>query len=75
MKKDVVAGLGEIGSPILKLLSKKYNIVGFDIDKKLMKKIKSKKSQKYQTSFLQIIHLGAMYTSPSIFVLEPIFTS
>ena len=34
MKKDVVAGLGEIGSPILKLLSKKYNVVGFDIDKK-----------------------------------------
>ena len=54
MKKDVVAGLGEIGSPILKLLSKKYNVVGFDIDKKLMKNIKSQKSQKYQTSFLNI---------------------
>ena len=54
MKKDVVAGLGEIGSPILKLLSKKYNVVGFDIDKKLMKNIKSQKSQKYQTSFLHI---------------------
>ena len=54
MKKDVVAGLGEIGSPILKLLSKKYNVVGFDIDKKLMKNTKSQKSQKYQTSFLHI---------------------
>ena len=34
MKKDVVAGLGEIGLPILKILSKKEKIVGYDIDKK-----------------------------------------
>ena len=36
MKKDVVAGLGEIGLPILKILSKKEKIVGYDINKKLM---------------------------------------
>ena len=30
MKKDVVAGLGEIGKPILKLLSKNNTTVGFD---------------------------------------------
>ena len=36
MKKDVVAGLGEIGSPILKLLSKKQTTVGYDLDKRLM---------------------------------------
>ena len=54
MKKDVVVGLGEIGSPILKLLSKKYYVVGFDIDKKLMKNTKFQKFQKYQTSILHI---------------------
>ena len=31
MKKSVVAGLGEIGTPVLKLLSKKNTVVGFDI--------------------------------------------
>ena len=36
MKKDIVAGLGEIGLPILKILSKKENIVGYDLNEKLM---------------------------------------
>ena len=36
MKKDVVAGLGEIGLPILKLISKKEIVVGYDLDKNLM---------------------------------------
>ena len=30
MKKDIVAGIGEIGKPILKLLSKNSITVGFD---------------------------------------------
>ena len=34
--KDVVAGLGEIGKPILKLLSKSQIVVGYDINSKLM---------------------------------------
>ena len=36
MKKDVVAGLGEIGSPIYKLLSKNQDVVGYDKDPALM---------------------------------------
>ncbi len=44
MKKDIVAGLGEIGLPILKLLSKTENVVGYDLDKKLMNQNKFKKS-------------------------------
>ena len=36
MKKDVVDGLGEIGKPILKLLSKDGIIVGFDLNHGLM---------------------------------------
>ena len=54
MKKDIVAGLGEIGLPILKLLSKKHVVVGFDTDKKLMNSIKFKKFHKYRTSLLHV---------------------
>jgi len=54
MKKDVVAGLGEIGSAILKLLSKKQITVGYDLDKKLVDESKLKKYQDTTTSFLHI---------------------
>ena len=54
MKKDIVAGLGEIGSPILKLLSKKQAVVGYDLDKRLVNETKLKKLQDMQTSFLHI---------------------
>ena len=35
MKKDIVAGLGEIGIPILKILSRNQTVVGYDINEKL----------------------------------------
>ena len=54
MKKDVVAGLGEIGTPILKLLSKNYDIVGYDINPKLMNQKKFNKFSDVKTSFLHI---------------------
>ncbi len=54
MKKDIVAGLGEIGSPILKLLSKKQTAIGYDLDKRLVNETKLKKLQDAQTSFLHI---------------------
>ena len=54
MKKDVVAGLGEIGMPILKLFSKTENIVGYDLNEKLMNKNKFKKLEELPTSFLHI---------------------
>jgi len=54
MKKDIVAGLGEIGFPILKLLSKKQIAVGYDLDKRLVNETKLKKLQDMQTSFLHI---------------------
>ena len=54
MKKDVVAGLGEIGSPILKLLSKKQTVVGYDLDKRLVNESKLKKFQGMETLFLHI---------------------
>ena len=54
MKKDIVAGLGEIGLPILKLISKKENAVGYDLDQKLMNKKKFLKFETTQTRFLHI---------------------
>jgi len=54
MEKQVVSGLGEIGSPILKLLKKKYLVVGYDIDKKLMNQVYLEKQSDIPTSFLHI---------------------
>ena len=54
MKKDIVAGLGEIGKPILKLLSKDGIIVGFDLNHGLMDERKFEKYKKLKTSFLHI---------------------
>ena len=54
MKKDIVVGLGEIGMPLLKLISKKENAIGYDLDKKLMNQTKFKKFQDLQTRFLHI---------------------
>jgi len=51
MKKDVVAGLGEIGLPILKLISKKEIVVGYDLNKKLMNKMNLKNFNFYQPLF------------------------
>jgi len=49
-----VAGLGEIGSPILKIISKNVPVVGYDLNKKLMNKKKPSKYQNLETSFLHI---------------------
>ena len=54
MEKDIVAGLGEIGLPILKLLSKNENIVGYDLNKKLMDDKKFLKLEKIKIRFLNI---------------------
>ena len=54
MKKDVVAGIGEIGKPILKLLSKQNITVGFDLNPNLMDQRKFEKYKNLQTSFLHI---------------------
>ena len=54
MKKDVIVGLGEIGKPILKILSKKQLTVGYDTNSKFMNEKIFKKYQSYETSFLHI---------------------
>jgi len=52
--KNVVAGLGEIGSPILKLISKSETVVGYDINSKLMNKKLFNKHENLETEFLHI---------------------
>ena len=54
VKKNVVVGLGEIGRPILKLISGRSLAVGYDINEKLMDKRKFGKYEKLKTSFLHI---------------------
>jgi len=53
-KKDVVAGLGEIGSPLLQLISKSFKVTGYDINPKLMDKKQFEKYGKLPTRFLHI---------------------
>lgn len=53
-KKNVIVGLGEIGGPILQLLSKKTKTVGYDVNPKLMDNKKFKKLGNTETSFLHI---------------------
>lgn len=54
IKKDVVAGLGEIGKPILQLVSKVTPIVGYDTDEKLIDKKLVVKYGKLETKFLHV---------------------
>ena len=44
--KDIVVGLGEIGYPILKLISKSSIVVGFDKNENLMNIREFKKYEK-----------------------------
>jgi len=53
-KKIIVAGLGEIGSPILKLVSKTSSSAGYDINPKLMDNRKFREYEKLETSFLHV---------------------
>jgi len=52
--KDVVVGFGEIGKPILKLLSKSTIAVGYDVNPKLMNKKKFEKFKKVDTCFVHV---------------------
>ena len=53
-KKDIIIGLGEIGNPILKLISKKTTAVGYDINPKLMNQKKYEKLQNLKTNLIHI---------------------
>jgi len=52
--KDIVIGLGEIGKPLLQLLSTKDLTIGYDINSKLMDTKKFQKFKKLETRFLHV---------------------
>jgi UDP-N-acetyl-D-mannosaminuronate dehydrogenase len=52
--KDVVAGLGEIGKPLQKLISKNTITVGYDINGKLVDKNQIMKYEELETRFLHV---------------------
>ena len=54
IKRNIVVGIGEIGKPILKLLSKQSITIGFDLNPDLMDKRKFERYKDLQTSFLHI---------------------
>jgi UDP-N-acetyl-D-mannosaminuronate dehydrogenase len=59
MKKNIVAGLGEIGLPILKLISKNNLAVGYDLDSSLMN---VNKFEKYDSHDTEILHICIPFT-------------
>lgn len=54
LRKDLVVGLGEIGTPILKLISKRFTAAGYDINPKLMDLQKYEKLKANPTVFAHI---------------------
>lgn len=52
--KDIVVGLGEIGQPILKLLTKAKTVVGYDVNNDLMDKNFFLSNVSLKTDFLHI---------------------
>jgi len=61
--KDVVAGLGEIGIPILQLISKTVIVTGYDINQKLINK---KQFEKYASLDTCLLHICIPYTEKFI---------
>ena len=53
-RKDVVAGLGEFGLPIQKLLSKTITVIGYDKRSELIDISKTKRFEKYKTEILHV---------------------
>ena len=54
LTKDLVVGLGEIGDPILKITSRGFPTIGYDVDPKLMDKKKYKKFENIPTVLVHV---------------------
>lgn len=70
MMKDIVAGLGQIGKPILQLISKSTIAVGYDVNPQLYNKTKFIKFEKLETRFL---HVCIPYTDNFIKNVESLY--
>ena len=62
-KKNIVVGLGEIGFPICKMLSKNSLTLGYDIDKKLMNQ---KKFERYERNDTLTLHICIPFSTKFI---------
>ena len=69
-QKDIVVGLGEIGMPILKLLSKSNLIVGYDINPKLMN---TKNFSKYENTETRFLHICIPFTKNFTSTLKSLY--
>ena len=72
MKKDIVAGLGEIGLPIYKIISRNFPVHGYDIDKNLIPN-NPKKFECYPIRFLHICIPYSKFFLPNVLKLNKIF--
>ena len=72
LKKDIVIGLGEIGTPIYKLFSKSFIVEVYDINPKLIDK-NLKKNESLSVRFLHICIPYAKNFNLQIFKLEKKF--
>jgi len=72
MKKDIVAGLGEIGLPIYKIISKNFPVHGYDIDKNLIPN-NPKKFECYPIRFLHICIPYSKFFLPNVLKLNKKF--
>lgn len=68
--KDVVAGLGEIGMPILNLLSKSNIVIGYDLNPKLVEKKKFDKLMHLETC---ILHICIPFTNKFIITVKSLY--
>ena len=73
MAKDIVIGLGEIGLPIFKLLSKGFPTSGYDLDPKLMKNKKFEKLKNEKTIFAHVCIPFSKNFEKNIFQIIKIF--
>ena len=72
MKKDIVAGLGEIGLPIYKIISRNFPVHGYDIDKNLIPN-NPKKFECYPIRFLHICIPYSKFFLPNVLKLNKFF--
>ena len=68
--KDVVAGLGEIGMPILKLISKTVSAIGYDVNQQLMNK---KQFDKYASIDTCLLHICIPLTKNFISIVLSLY--
>ena len=59
MKKNVVARLGQVGGPLLKLISKQRIAIGYDADSKL---VNCRRSDRYEGAGTEILHVCIPYS-------------